>query len=59
MEVFIINEDTHKVVTESYECIANLEQFYNDMYDVNGENWFESIEDAEEALLDLINEKEN
>jgi len=56
MEVFIINEDTHKVVTESYECIANLEQFYRDLDEVNGENWFESIEDAEEALLDLIEE---
>ena len=56
MEVYKISEDTHKVITESYECIANLEQFYRDLDEVNGENWYESLEDAEEALLDLIEE---
>ena len=56
MTIYIPDYDSRKIIEKEFEGIANLQQFYNDLNELYDE-WYEAIEDAEEALWESFEEE--
>ncbi len=54
MTIYFVDIDTGLILEESYDNVANLEQFERELYELYPDGWYYDKLDAEFDLLELV-----
>ena len=54
MEYFILDYEAGTIVGCNQSNVANLQQFIKDLDETFGEQWFDNIHEAKEAMMEYL-----